>query len=195
MIITRVCNRRVNERYLTRAQIYVCLRCALTISNRRKAESPRASTKRQAKQLIPAPPTLRYNPLAHHPNGAAVRRYARGWVRVGACGRELRPAPGRLRGTALGTLRSLCEELARKEAGGTGLRPRARQGDEPHWRLRPRAREPGFREARPGVLKNAEGGAPRGVRMVAQFIRAASWLNGRGSIPRASRRSASPVFF
>jgi hypothetical protein len=43
----------------------------------------------------PRPKPLPHNPLAHHPNGAAVRRYAGGWVRVGACGRVLRPAPGR----------------------------------------------------------------------------------------------------
>ena len=30
------------------------------------------------------------------------------------------------------------------------------------------------------------------MRMVAQSIRAASWLNGSGPIPRASRRSAAP---
>jgi len=48
-------------------------------------------------KLIPAPHHPPYPALAHHPNGAAVRRYAGGWVRVGACGRGLRPAPGRLR--------------------------------------------------------------------------------------------------
>jgi hypothetical protein len=36
-------------------------------------------------------------------------------------------------------------------------------------------------------------GAPRGVRMVAQSIRAASWLNGSGSIPTAPRGAPLPL--
>jgi hypothetical protein len=100
-------------------------------------------------------------------------------VRVGACGQGLRPAPGRLRGTALGTLRSLCEELAGRVGGSghgrhrgvahpMGVEAAGRHG----WPALPYKRGP--------ESEIAEGGAPRGVRRVAQSRRAAAWLNGCG---------------
>ncbi len=121
----------------------------------------------------PRPQNLAYHPLAHHPYGAAVRRYARGWVRVGACGRGLRPAPGRLREPTWGhydpCARSSLDEAAAPAAA------RDRRGDNPlrgtGFRGLRGAPATGFAEARPGVLKIAEGGAPRGVRTVAQPVR------------------------
>ena len=59
------------------------------------------------------------SPRGSHPE--VCRWWGRGRrLRVG-----LRPTPGRLRGTALGTLRSLCEELAGR-LGRDGLRKRGR---------------------------------------------------------------------
>ncbi len=69
-------------------------------------------------KLIPVPPTT---PILAppHPRGAAIRKASRwwGWARRLRAG--LHPALGRLRGTALGVLRPLCEELAGKVLGIT----------------------------------------------------------------------------
>ena len=73
--------------------------------------------------------------------------------------------------------------------------PRTRRGDEPNWRSRQAVSGPLDRRSAARDQKSPMSGAPRGVRMVAQSIRAASWLNGCGQIPRASRRSAAPHCF
>jgi hypothetical protein len=69
-------------------------------------------------ELIPAPTDLPYPATTSSPRGShpEVCRWW-GWgrrLRV-----ESRSTPGRLRGTALGTIRSLCEELAGPVAGIT----------------------------------------------------------------------------
>ncbi len=113
------------------------------------------------RQPYPRPPHRPHTPLAHHPNGAAIRRYAGGWVTVRRLRVESRSTPGRLRGTAEsrrlrrrlplkvmqtaqaclnGVLRPLCEELAGTVASHHAFVPcrTARQPDEGNWR--PRAR-------------------------------------------------------
>jgi hypothetical protein len=150
----------------------------------------RASPGRQT-LTYPRPSNLRYPPLAHHPNGAAVRRYAGGWVRVGACGRGLRPAPGRFRGTA--ESRRLRRRLPLKNRRLRKLACVGYYGPCARSSLEEEAGQPVTRKRGP-ESEIAEGGAPRGVRMVAQPVRAASWLNGCGS--RLTRLAAlrQPLF-
>ncbi|CAI0343121.1 hypothetical protein BO1005MUT1_210186 [Hyphomicrobiales bacterium] len=125
----------------------------------------------------------------------------------------LRPTPGRLRGTALGVLRPLCEELAGRDGGTasagpgrdkagsgpkSGLSPfrdhplhetkEIAQASLPNWRRGPQVSATPCRISAARRLKSPASGAPRGVRMVAQSIRAASWLNGSG--PRPTRLAA-----
>lgn len=113
-------------------------------------------------------------------------------MRVGACGRGLRPAPGRLRGTALGTLRSLCEELAgngRPLMMGMATTRRSRKGN---WRRNP----PILNRLCPISAARSQK-SPEAERHGA----CDGWLNPAApqpgstvaDIPRASRRSASPV--
>jgi hypothetical protein len=109
----RCCLRATNSR--PRSEQCVSLRCRRWTASRchLQVESIPCLPRTNIEHTNLSPPLRpRVYSLAHHPNGATVRRYAGGWVRVGACGRGLRPAPGRLRGTALGVLRPLCEELA-----------------------------------------------------------------------------------
>ncbi len=147
--------------------------------------SPRCPRPVRRQETYPRPPRIPHNPLAHHPNGAAIRRCASGWVTGRRLRVESRSTPGRLRGTALGVLRPLCEELAGTVASHHAFVPclTARQPDEGNWRLGLAAGD-GFRPDKRGPeSKIAEGGAPGGVRRVAQSRRAATWLNGCGPIP------------
>jgi hypothetical protein len=107
-------------------------------------------------KLIPAPFNLPYPPLAHHPYGAAVRRYARGWVRVGACGRGLRPAPGRLREPTWGHYDPCARSSLEGRPGDTiPFDPPMRQPEEGNWRKRTAEEDAGpTAEARPGALKS-----------------------------------------
>ena len=98
-----------------------------------------------------------YSP-ASHPRGAAIRRHVVWRGGCGACGRGLRLAPGRLREPTWGHY-DPCARSSLDRAGCISRRDRSA------------ARS----------FQIAAGGAPRGVRMVAQSIRAASWLNGSGS--------------
>jgi len=103
---------------------------------------PRGEGKRRRglHESNPRPPRIPHTPLAHHPNGAANRRCASGWVTGRRLRVESRSTPGRLRGTALGVLRPLCEELAGTVASHHAFVPcrTARQPDEGNWRSRAR---------------------------------------------------------
>jgi hypothetical protein len=77
----------------------------------------------------PVPPTTSI--LAPpHPRGAAIRKAQPWWGWARRLRPGLHPGPRRLRGTALGTLGSLCEELAGKVAGITPA-SHARRRDDP----------------------------------------------------------------
>ncbi len=148
--------------------------------------SPRCPRLVRRQVTYPRPARIPHTPLAHHPNGAANRRCASGWVKGRRLRVESRSTPGRLRGTALGVLRPLCEELAGTVASHHAFVPcrTARQPDEGNWRLG-LAAEAGFRPDKRGPEpKIAEGGAPGDVRRVAQSRRAATWLNGCGPLPK-----------
>ena len=105
---------------------------------------------------------------ASHPRGAADRRHVVWRGGCGACGRGLRLAPGRLREPTWGHY----DPCARSSLDRAGVSRRDRSA----------ARS----------FQIAAGGAPRGVRMVAQSIRAASWLNGSGT-PNAPRGAPLPL--
>jgi hypothetical protein len=103
------------------------------------------------------------SPRGSHPEACRLA----GWVR--RLRARVAPRSREASGTDLGVLRPLREELAR--CAGS------------HWRERSAARS----------FQIAAGGAPRGVRMVAQSIRAASWLNGCGPKTHAPRGAPLPL--
>ncbi len=117
---------------------------------------------------------------APHPRGAAIRRHVVWRGGCGACGRGLRLAPGRLREPPWGYY----GPCARSSLGGgwskPAATPQARLARKGNWRERPAAGRPASRKRGPETQERRHGGAPRGVREVAQSSRAASWLNGSG---------------
>ena len=124
--------------------------------------------------------------------GAAIRRQAAWRDEGGALRPGLHPGLGRLRGTALGVLRPLCEELA----GRLGISEAGRgTGDEAMSRTDPGSGRPtdsvrisaarGFQIAgKRSATGRADGGSIHPRRILAQ--------RKRLSIHRASRRSAAP---
>ena len=77
--------------------------------------------------IYPRPPTPRLSSPHLVPEGQPS-----GGMPLAGRGRRLRvglrPTPGRLRGTALGVLRPLCEELAGRHGGTASAGPKTRQG-------------------------------------------------------------------
>lgn len=129
--------------------------------------------------------------LAHHPYGAAVRRYARGWVRVGACGRGYAPLPGGFGAPPWGQY----DPCARSSLDGRPARRRpartpARPPVEGHWRRPEREDRQANRRSAARSFKIAEGGAPRGVRM---RLHPRRFLAQRKRMPLDAPRGAPPA--
>ena len=129
-----------------------------------------------------------------HPRGAAIRKASRWW----GWARRLRPALqaglGRLRGTALGVLRPLCEELAGTVVGitpsshagrrdnpmrGTGARGLAAKAG-----LRPDKRGPETKNAdKRSATGRADGGSIHPRRILAQRMRISDYAPRGAPLP------------
>jgi len=138
---------------------------------------------------LPSPLSCRHLTPEGQPSG----RQASGGGEGGACGRVCTPDSGgcgNRPGDTTVPVRGARWEVRARRASAT--RDATRRIAE----LASRGVEAGSVRPRSAArsLKSPASGAPRGVRRVAQSLRAASWLNGSGTLPRASRRSAAPHF-
>ncbi len=146
-------------------------------------------------KLIPAPSFAPYSattssPRGSHPEGTPL--VGMGAAPAASLASWTREASGHRPGGTTAPVRG-ARWTGRRHHAFVPCRT-ARQPDEGNWRRKGSRRRLAFDPISAARSpKSPTSGAPRGVRMVAQSIRAASWLNGCGLIPNAPRGAPLPL--
>ena len=144
----------------------------------------------KGRRAYPRRPDRPYSPSTSSPRGGRPEAC---WIAgrwCGACGRVCSPLPG----GSWTPLRGQYDPCARSSLNGGRTWVKAEGATRRRAELAPKTdiRARAQPETRPTGQKTPRSGAPRGVRMVAQSIRAASWLNGSG-YPLAPRGAPLPL--